>query len=75
MLFDGSNKVNVTNNGGGDQNPSYSSDGTRIVFESFRNNNAEIYVMNVDGTNQTNLSNHNGSDLSPTWAQRTLRRF
>ena len=67
MNSDGSNKVKVTNNGGGDHNPSYSPDGTRIVFESFRNNNAEIYVMNVDGTNQTNLSNHNGSDLSPTW--------
>ena len=67
MNSDGSNKVNITNNGGGDQNPTFSADGTRIVFESMRNNNAEIYVMNVDGTNQTNLTNHNGSDLSPTW--------
>ena len=67
MNIDGSDKVNITNNGGGDDNPSFSPDGTRVVFESTRNNNAEIYVMNVDGTNQTNLSNNNGSDLSPTW--------
>jgi Tol biopolymer transport system component len=67
MNLDGSNKVNISNNGGVDQNPAYSPDGTRIVFESFRDNNAEIYVMDVDGTHQTNLTNHNGTDTSPSW--------
>lgn len=67
MNIDGSNKVNVTNNGGGDTNPSYSSDGTRIVFESSRTNNSEIWVMNVDGTNQTNLTANSGTDLAPSW--------
>ena len=33
-----------------DDSPSWSSDGSRIVFESDRNENYDIYVMNDDGT-------------------------
>ena len=67
MNIDGSNKVNITNNGGGDHNPSLVLTVLASSSSRSRNNNAEIFVMNVDGTNQINLSNHNGSDLSPTW--------
>jgi Tol biopolymer transport system component len=43
---------------GGNIYPSFSPDGSRIVFTSFRDSNAgdsnaEIYVMNADGTGQT----------------------
>lgn len=37
-----------------------------IVFNSNRDGNNEIYVMNPDGSNQTNLSNNSASDLYPT---------
>ncbi|MFN2459673.1 MAG: TolB family protein, partial [Candidatus Velthaea sp.] len=38
--------------------PSFSGDGSRITFESRRDGNAEIYVMNADGTGQTRLTNN-----------------
>jgi Tol biopolymer transport system component len=67
MNIDGSNKVSLTSSNGKDFQPSYSLDGTRIVFTSLRNGNAEIYAMNVDGTNPINLTNFPGSDLVPVW--------
>ena len=40
----------------------------RIVFTSFRDGNAEIYVMDADGGNQENLTNHPAGDSSPDWS-------
>ena len=40
-----------------------------IVFVSDRDENYEIYVMDVDGKNQRNLTNSPGwDDLWPRWA-------
>ena len=41
---------------------------TKIAFESNRDGNAEIYVMNADGTNQVNITNNPGDDYSPNWS-------
>jgi hypothetical protein len=35
--------------------PSWSPDGTKIVFHSNRNGNADIYTMNIDGSNLKQL--------------------
>ena len=67
MNTDGTNKVNVSHNDGKDFDPSFSVDGTRIVFTSVRDPNPEIYVMNIDGTDQINLTNHPGNDSSAVW--------
>ena len=40
----------------------------RIAFESDRDGNWEIYVMEVDGGNQQNLSNNPGDDKDPSWS-------
>ena len=40
----------------------------RIVFSSFRDGNAEIYVMDADGGNQENLTNHPAYDFDPDWS-------
>ncbi len=48
--------------------PAYSSDGTQIAFMSNRDENLEIYVMNVDGTGLRRLTTHPGIDTSPTWS-------
>jgi hypothetical protein len=42
----------------GDWLPSRSPDGNKIAFDSGRDGNTEIYVMNADGTGQTGLTNN-----------------
>ncbi|GJQ42697.1 MAG: DUF5050 domain-containing protein [Ignavibacteriota bacterium] len=39
-----------------------------IVFNSNRDGNFEIYVMNADGSNQTRLTNNNVKDWFPKWS-------
>jgi len=39
-----------------------------ILFQSSRDGNWEIFVMNPDGSSQTNLSHFSGSDTSPCWS-------
>jgi dipeptidyl aminopeptidase/acylaminoacyl peptidase len=41
---------------------------SRICFESWRDGNAEIYVMNSDGTLQTNLTKNAAADTAPCWS-------
>jgi Tol biopolymer transport system component len=51
-----------------DHDPSWSPDGTRIVFFSHRDNNKEIYVMNADGSNQIRLTHNLSLDGAPSWS-------
>jgi Tol biopolymer transport system component/serine/threonine protein kinase len=44
-----------------------SSSGGKIAFHSFRDGNAEIYVMDADGGNQLRLTAHRGDDELPAW--------
>jgi len=50
--------------------PGWSPDGTRITFQSDRDGNDEVYVMNADGSGQTRLTNNLGKDLLPAWSPR-----
>lgn len=54
---DGSEQTKLTNNDAHDRNPSWSPDGNKIAFESARDGNREIYVMNADGSGQMRLTN------------------
>ena len=58
----------LTNNIFYDSHPEWSPDGKKIVFETWRDGNSEIYVMNADGSNQTNITNHNADDRYPAWS-------
>jgi len=40
----------------------------KIAFESNRDGNYEIYVMNADGSGQTNLTDNPASDGIPGWS-------
>ena len=40
----------------------------KIAFESSRDGNFEIYVMNADGSNQTRLTNNPARDTEPRWS-------
>ena len=48
--------------------PKPSPDGTMIVFDSDRDGNHEIYVMNSDGSNQSNLTDNSAWDEDPSWS-------
>jgi TolB protein len=52
------------------QEPSYSPDGSQIVFESDRGGSQQIYVMGADGSNPRRLSFGEGSASQPAWSPR-----
>ncbi|MBX3057565.1 MAG: PD40 domain-containing protein [Anaerolineae bacterium] len=68
VQVNGSNRVALTNNEADDGNPQWSPDGTRILFESYRDGQGEIYVMNADGSGQTRLTTNGAFDGMPSWS-------
>ncbi len=68
MDADGGNQQRLTENRDRDVSPSWSADGTRIAFSSYRDNQGEIYVMDADGGNPQKLTNHPRNDGNPAWS-------
>ena len=61
----------LTDNDSSEYDPSWSPDGSKIMFTSDRDGLSQIYLMNPDGTNQTNISIVNANveaDFSPSWS-------
>ena len=48
--------------------PVLSPDGKKILFESDRTGNSELYAMNVDGTHLKQLTFNTANDDSPVWS-------
>lgn len=69
MNPDGTIEVNLTKNPAQDVFPSWSPDGTQILFSSDRHEagNLDVYVMNVDGTEVTQLTNSPGEDRGASY--------
>jgi WD40 repeat protein len=40
----------------------------KIAFESSRNSNWDIYVMDANGSNTIRLTNHTAADVNPAWS-------
>ena len=54
--------------------PVFSPDGKKIVFDSAREGNLEIFAMDTDGSNPTNISNSvPGADFSPDSSPNTKK--
>ena len=71
MDADGGNQQRLTENRKNDWSPSWSPDGTRIVFSSDRKGdfvNYEIYLMDADGGNLQRLTENRVYDWSPSWS-------
>ena len=58
----------LTYNDANDGSATWSPDGRRIAFDSKREGNWEIYVMNADGSGVTRLTYNDAVDGSPAWS-------
>ncbi len=83
MNADGTNKRRLTFHSDNDQSPSFSPDGSQIVFASDRDGEdssassntkgiqrrtSDIYVMNADGSQLRRLTFTPANDYSPSWS-------
>ena len=62
------NQVNLTNHPSWDGNPQFSPAGDKIMFESTRDGNYELYIMDTDGNNLVNLTNSPEKDYRGNFA-------
>jgi Tol biopolymer transport system component len=71
MNAKGKNPINLTQHPACDHMPSWSPDGTKIVFQSSRDSDVgfrwDIYVMDVNKKNIVNLTQHPAVDSIPSW--------
>jgi Tol biopolymer transport system component len=65
---DGSGLTRLTTTTSYQTQPSWSPDGSKIVFTSYRDGDPNIYVMNVDGSGLTQLTNNAAVDEWPSWS-------
>ncbi len=69
MEADGSNAVNLTNDGIADVFPAWSSDGKKIAWtRGGRGPEGEIWVMDADGSGKTQITFNAFSDYNATWS-------
>jgi TolB protein len=63
-------KTRLTDTNGIDTSPSYSPDGSQIVFESDRGGAQQIYVMSASGGSAKRISFGDGRYSTPVWSPR-----
>jgi len=54
--------------GGDNKYASWSPDGTRIAFNSDRDGDDEVYLMDIDGSNLVQLTDNEVADSYPVWS-------
>lgn len=75
---DGTGETRLTNHAANDGSPSWSADGTKIVFTSNRDGATDIYVLNADRPEGSDnvpvrLTPSPGEDLWPNWSPNGLK--
>lgn len=68
MNADGTNIRRLTNNSYIDTSPTWSPDGSKIMFTSNRDGNHELYTMDKNGNNITRLTNEPRTDNFSDWS-------
>ncbi|HEV2905187.1 MAG TPA: DPP IV N-terminal domain-containing protein, partial [Pyrinomonadaceae bacterium] len=72
MNSDGSGQLRLTTDGSNNENPRWSPDGTKILFQCDRDNPGsglrDIYVMNSNGSGQTRLTTDANDDCFASWS-------
>jgi Tol biopolymer transport system component len=68
MNRDGSDIMNLSNSSGFDGYPTWSPDGSKILFVSERSGTEQIYVIDVDGENLERLIESTDIDARPCWS-------
>ena len=63
---DGVDEIQLTESA--DSKPQFSPDGSRIAYESIRNGELEIYIIDEDAENETNVSGDSGNDTDFDWS-------
>lgn len=64
----GGGRAILTTNPADDYDPTWSPDGTEILFVSERGGQPDVYIMNANGSNQRRVRRNSGHRTSPTWA-------
>ena len=70
---DGTEPAQLTLDPASETAPTYSPDGSTIVYLSAQDGDAELFLMNDDGTNVRQLTNNNDSDSAPAWSPDSSR--
>jgi TolB protein len=72
MNTDGSSLIRLTSNLSNDEHPRWSPNGTKILFQSDRDDSVSrthhVYVMNADGSGQTRLTTDATDDCNAEWS-------
>jgi len=64
----------LTENQGDNEAPSWSPDGSLIVFNSTREGRSKIYVMTAFGTDQRRLISMPGEQTNPKWSPSVISK-
>jgi Tol biopolymer transport system component len=64
----GGEPVRITDAAGDDRSGSWSPDGERLVFDTTRDGNTELYIVAADGSNPVRLTDEAAEDWAASWS-------
>jgi TolB protein len=67
MLFSQAAERALTNNSGDNRHPWWSPNGEQLVFESSRDGDWELFIIDRDGSSEEQLTINNYEDRNPSW--------
>jgi TolB protein len=71
---DGEKLMELTQDAGDNESPTWSPDGSLIAFSSTREGQSRIYVMTAFGTDQRRLLTMPGEQTNPKWSPNIINK-